>query len=64
MYSVSRHEYLGPDPRVAGYIRDEDGEIQIQWWDGYLQDQWMGKTRWNVEIETDGEGNIVEKDTF
>ncbi|KAG5733146.1 hypothetical protein E4T56_gene13595, partial [Termitomyces sp. T112] len=50
-----RHEYLGPNPRVAGYFIDVDGDIYIKWWDSYLSDQWMGMQKWKVEISWNGE---------
>lgn len=59
--SPRRHEYLGPDPRVAGYFFDFDEEIHIRWWDAYLQDQWMDRQKWKMEVELDESGNWVEK---
>ncbi|KAK0444568.1 uncharacterized protein EV420DRAFT_1574567 [Desarmillaria tabescens] len=50
-----RNEYLGPDPRVAGYWFDDDDEIHVKWWDGFLKDQWMDSEKWSVEVVWDGE---------
>ncbi|KAA1473600.1 hypothetical protein DENSPDRAFT_757803, partial [Dentipellis sp. KUC8613] len=58
-----RHEYLGPDPRVAGYWYDVTGEIHIYWLDGFLGDQWVDKTKWStMQVVMDEKGNWVEKD--
>ncbi|KZT20835.1 hypothetical protein NEOLEDRAFT_1158436 [Neolentinus lepideus HHB14362 ss-1] len=57
-----RHEYLGPDPRVAGYFFDFDGEIHIRWWDAFLQDQWMDKHKWKMDVELDQSGEWVMKE--
>lgn len=57
-----RHEYLGPDPRVAGYHLDVDGEVHIKWWDGFLQDQWMDRQKWRFEVKVDDEGKWAEID--
>ncbi|KAI0077609.1 hypothetical protein K474DRAFT_1071249 [Panus rudis PR-1116 ss-1] len=57
-----RHEYLGPDPRVVGYVTDVYGEIHIKWWDSFLQDQWMDKQKWKFQVELNAEGQWVEKD--
>ncbi|OBZ77904.1 hypothetical protein A0H81_02139 [Grifola frondosa] len=57
-----RHEYLGPDPRVAGYFFDSDGEVHIKWWDAFLQDQWMDKQKWKFDVKLDEDGKWVEID--
>jgi hypothetical protein len=57
-----RHEFLGPDPRVAGYEIDGTGNIFIRWWDGFLSDQWSGTQKWKLEVVWDEEGQTwVEK---
>ncbi|KAJ6612516.1 hypothetical protein B0H10DRAFT_2177371 [Mycena sp. CBHHK59/15] len=48
-----RHEFLGPDPRVAGYEIDGGGNVYIRWWDGFLSDQWSGTQKWKLEITWD-----------
>ncbi len=50
-----RNEYLGPDPRVAGYWLDDDGEIHVKWWDGFLKDQWIDNEKWSIEVVWTGE---------
>ncbi|CCM06806.1 uncharacterized protein FIBRA_09107 [Fibroporia radiculosa] len=57
-----RHEYLGPDPRVAGYRVDNDGDIYIKWWDGFLQDQWIGKQKWKFGVKLNVDGKWIEMD--
>ncbi|TFK47621.1 hypothetical protein OE88DRAFT_1636458 [Heliocybe sulcata] len=57
-----RHEYLGPDPRVAGYFFDFDGEIHIRWWDAFLQDQWMDKQKWKMDAVQNDSGQWVMKE--
>ena len=60
---IYRHEYLGPDPRVAGLYFDYDGEIHVKWWDGFLQVQWMDRGRWTFDVIYDDEqGKWVEKE--
>ncbi|KAF8909062.1 hypothetical protein CPB85DRAFT_1435807 [Mucidula mucida] len=49
-----RHEYLGPDPRVAGYYTDPQGELHVRWWDAFLGDQWMEEGKWTMEVAWDG----------
>lgn len=49
-----RHEFLGPDPRVAGYYYDDRGHAHIRWWDGFLSDQWMGTQKWKLNVRWDG----------
>ena len=60
--SGDRHEYLGPDPRVAGYRFDVDGEVHVKWWDGFLQDLWMDKSKWRFDVKMTEEGKWVEVD--
>ncbi|KAJ7131495.1 hypothetical protein C8R43DRAFT_930531 [Mycena crocata] len=48
-----RHEFLGPDPRVAGYEIDGGGNVYIRWWDGFLSDQWSGTQKWKLAVEWD-----------
>ncbi|KAH7905276.1 hypothetical protein BJ138DRAFT_1165080 [Hygrophoropsis aurantiaca] len=57
-----RHEYLGPDPRIAGYFFDDDGEIHIRWWDGFLKDQWMDNHKWTLNVEMNTSGQWVVKE--
>lgn len=57
----NRHEYLGPDPRVAGYRFDVDGEVHVKWWDSFLQDLWMDRGKWQFALRDDG-GKWVEVD--
>ncbi|KAJ7031748.1 hypothetical protein C8F04DRAFT_894416, partial [Mycena alexandri] len=45
-----RHEFLGPDPRVAGYELDNGGRVFIRWWDGFLSDQWSGTQKWKLDV--------------
>ncbi|KAJ6503866.1 hypothetical protein C8R45DRAFT_817802 [Mycena sanguinolenta] len=45
-----RHEFLGPDPRVAGFEMDRGGNIFIRWWDAFLSDQWSGTQKWKLEV--------------
>ncbi|KAH7882863.1 hypothetical protein F5I97DRAFT_1938799 [Phlebopus sp. FC_14] len=57
-----RHEYLGPDPRVAGYFFDSEGEIHIKWWDAFLKDQWMDGDKWSLNVMKDATGKWVVRD--
>ncbi|KAH9918671.1 uncharacterized protein B0H18DRAFT_1030335 [Fomitopsis serialis] len=57
-----RHEYLGPDPRVAGYRCDVAGDMHIKWWDAFLQDQWMNKQKWTFDVRMEEDGRWVEID--
>lgn len=57
-----RHEYLGPDPRVAGYRIDVEGDVHIKWWDAFLQDQWMDKQKWAFDVRMEDDGRWVEVD--
>ncbi|KAF9567144.1 hypothetical protein CPC08DRAFT_814348 [Agrocybe pediades] len=47
-----RHEYLGPSPKVGGY-RFAYGTAQVLFWDDYLDSRWVGKRKWNIELEFD-----------
>ncbi|KAI0067400.1 hypothetical protein BV25DRAFT_1819728 [Artomyces pyxidatus] len=61
--SVRRHEFLGPDPRVAGFFFDVDGEIHVRWWDGFLKDQWMDRQKWIIresDLVLNEKGDWVE----
>lgn len=59
----ARHEFLGPDPRVAGYWLDDAGEVHICWFDGFLQEEWMDSGRWRgLEVEKGVDGKWVEKE--
>lgn len=49
-----RHEYLGPSPRVASY-RFSRSTCEIEFWESYLEQAWIGKTYWTVEEEFDEE---------
>ncbi|EIN09169.1 hypothetical protein PUNSTDRAFT_52529 [Punctularia strigosozonata HHB-11173 SS5] len=60
--TARRHEYLGPDPRVAGYFFDIDGEVHIRWWDAFLQDQWMDGKKWDLDVKEGPDGKWVEKE--
>lgn len=61
-FRFARHEFLGPDPRIAGYFFDVDGEIHVKWWDSFLQDQWMDKSKWKFDVRLGDDGKWVEKD--
>ncbi|KAH8075990.1 hypothetical protein BXZ70DRAFT_710087 [Cristinia sonorae] len=56
-----RHEFMGPDPRVAGYSYDNFGELHINWWDKFLQEQWMDEEKWRFEVMQDDDGRWVAK---
>lgn len=60
--STCRHEYLGPDPRIAGYRFDMEGEVHIKWWDSFLQDLWMDKGKWTFDVKMKDDGKWVEID--
>jgi len=47
-----RHEYLGPNPRIASYRFTLD-EIEIEWWEDYIKDTWIGSEKWEVKAEFD-----------
>ncbi|KAF8526659.1 hypothetical protein BU17DRAFT_82844 [Hysterangium stoloniferum] len=55
-----RHEYLGPDPRIAGYEIRQDGNIHIRWWDAFLQDPWLENDKWKIDLICDADGQWVE----
>jgi len=57
-----RHEYLGPDPRVAGYFFDVDGEIHVRWWDGFLKNQWMDDQKWTLDVVQNAKDEWVVKE--
>ncbi|KAI8986815.1 hypothetical protein BD414DRAFT_545226 [Trametes punicea] len=59
---AKRHEYLGPDPRVAGYWVDADGEYHIKWYDAFLKDQWVENRKWSFDVRLDARGHWVEVD--
>lgn len=59
---MRKHEYLGPDPRVAGYSVDTNGEIHIRWWDAFLKDQWMDNEKWTLDVAMDASGKWVVKE--
>ncbi|GJE86720.1 hypothetical protein PsYK624_028010 [Phanerochaete sordida] len=60
--TVRRHEYLGPDPRIAGYRFDADGEVHVKWWDSFLGDLWMDKGKWKWDVKMTEDGKWVEVD--
>lgn len=37
-----RAEFLGPDPKVAGFRVDLDNVVRIRWWDTFLEQRWSG----------------------
>ncbi|VDB92532.1 unnamed protein product [Peniophora sp. CBMAI 1063] len=56
----SRHEFLGPDPRVAGYSAEGDG-IRILWIDRFLDEKWVEGEKWELlDVEMSDNGNWVE----
>ncbi|KAG6330244.1 hypothetical protein ID866_8846 [Astraeus odoratus] len=59
---MRRHEYLGPDPRVAGYFFDANGEIHVRWWDAFLKEQWMDDEKWTLNVSMDASGRWVVKE--
>ncbi|KAL7284292.1 hypothetical protein ACG7TL_001575 [Trametes sanguinea] len=60
--SAARHEYLGPDPRVAGYWIDADGDYHIKWYDAFLKDQWVDNRKWTFDVRLNARGEWVEVD--
>ncbi|KAG8934866.1 hypothetical protein FRC01_014032 [Tulasnella sp. 417] len=48
-----KNEYLGPAPMVSGYrnMRSGEHEIQVLWYDGFLQDRWCEADSWDIELE-------------
>ncbi|KAH9896722.1 hypothetical protein C8Q73DRAFT_643096 [Cubamyces lactineus] len=59
---AKRHEYLGPDPRVAGYWVDADGEYHIKWYDAFLKDHWVDNREWEFDVRLNARGEWVEVD--
>ena len=59
---ASRHEFLGPDPRVVGYYVDADGDYHIRWFDTFLQDQWIDNRKWKFDVRQDENGHWVDAD--
>ncbi|KAI0325784.1 hypothetical protein GY45DRAFT_1329805 [Cubamyces sp. BRFM 1775] len=57
-----RHEFLGPDPRVAGYWVDADGEYHIKWYDAFLKDHWVDNREWEFDVRLNARGEWVEVD--
>lgn len=47
-----RHEYLGPSPHVAGFSLFGAEYIRIEWYDKFLNDRWVEKDTWMVDIGT------------
>ena len=60
--ALHRHEFLGPDPRVAGYYVDTDGDYHIKWYDTFLGDQWMDDRKWKFDVRFDESGRWVDAD--
>ncbi|KAF9240401.1 hypothetical protein BU15DRAFT_87636 [Melanogaster broomeanus] len=50
-----RHEYIGPDPRVAGYF------LRL-WWDAFLKEQWLDKDKWTLDATIGVTGKWVVKE--
>ncbi|KAI0635027.1 hypothetical protein C8Q77DRAFT_1192842 [Trametes polyzona] len=59
---AKRHEYLGPDPRVAGYRIDADGDYHVKWYDAFLKDQWVDDQKWDFDVRLNAQGKWVEVD--
>ncbi|KAI0659043.1 hypothetical protein C8Q70DRAFT_916328 [Cubamyces menziesii] len=59
---AKRHEYLGPDPRVAGYWVDADGEYHIKWYDAFLKDHWVDNREWEFDVRLNARGEWVDVD--
>ncbi|KAI0777546.1 hypothetical protein BD413DRAFT_467520 [Trametes elegans] len=59
---AKRHEYLRPDPRVAGYHVDADGDYHIKWYDAFLKDQWVDGAKWDFAVRLNARGLWVEVD--
>lgn len=53
LLTTVRHEYLGPAPMIAGYryLHTANQDIQILWYDTFLQDRWCEKETWDIEVE-------------
>ena len=58
--TTSRHEYLGPDPRVLGYFVDAAGDYHVKFYDTFLGDQWMDNRKWTFDVRLDEDGNWVD----
>ena len=60
MIFLIRHEFLGPDPRVAGYSV-EGGEIRVLWMDRFLGESWVEGEKWELlDVEMDIRGTWTE----
>lgn len=48
-----KNEYLGPAPMISGYryLHSAEHEIQVLWYDGFLQDRWCEADSWDIELE-------------
>lgn len=48
-----RNEYLGPAPKVAGYLnlKNTAENIRILWTDAFLDDRWCEAESWDAELE-------------
>ncbi|KAI0674177.1 hypothetical protein C8Q78DRAFT_966556 [Trametes maxima] len=57
-----RHEFLGPDPRVAGFWVDAAGEYHVKWYDAFLGDQWIDDRKWSFDVRPNARGDWVEAD--
>ncbi|KAI0646173.1 hypothetical protein C8Q79DRAFT_1118681 [Trametes meyenii] len=57
-----RHEFLGPDPRVAGFWVDAAGEYHVKWYDAFLGDQWIDDRKWSFDVRPGARGDWVEAD--
>lgn len=54
MPSYLSHEFLGPAPFVTGYRFDAEARIaRIEWWDSYIQQKWIGRQTWKIEVYFD-----------
>jgi len=50
--SNNRHEYMGPSPCVATY-RFTRNEAEVEFWEAHLEQTWIGKHLWRIEVEFD-----------
>ncbi|KZV76629.1 hypothetical protein PENSPDRAFT_622555 [Peniophora sp. CONT] len=56
----SKHEFLGPDPRVAGYSVEGEG-IRVLWIDRFLEEKWVEGEKWELlDVEMDSNGAWTE----
>ena len=39
-FVLYRAEFLGPDPKIAGFQVDSESVIHIRWWDTFLEQRW------------------------